>query len=60
MMSNAPKFFDVRVLGFFSKPRLDISQSNNTTLIKLVSNGQVLASLIGVAANTINATDFAF
>ena len=40
--------------------QLAVSQSNDATLIKLVSNGQVLASLSGVSANTINATDFRF
>ncbi len=40
--------------------QLDVSQSNAATLIKLVSSGQVLASLTGISANTINATDFAF
>jgi RTX calcium-binding nonapeptide repeat (4 copies) len=40
--------------------QLDVGQTNNATLIKLASNGQVLASLTGISANTINATDFAF
>ncbi len=40
--------------------QLDVTQSNAATLIKLVSSGQVLASLTGISANTINATDFAF
>ena len=40
--------------------QLAVNQSNDATLIKLVSNGQVLASLTGVSANTISATDFGF
>ncbi|MEG4636813.1 putative Ig domain-containing protein, partial [Microcoleus sp. Aus8_D4] len=40
--------------------QLDVNQSNDATLIKLVSSGQVLASLTGISANTISATDFGF
>jgi Ca2+-binding RTX toxin-like protein len=40
--------------------QLDVSGGNDATLIKLASNGQVLASLTGVSANTIGATDFGF
>ncbi|WP_293145935.1 MULTISPECIES: hypothetical protein [unclassified Microcoleus] len=41
-------------------PQLDVSQNSDRTLIKLVSNGQVLASLIGVNAGAIDTTDFLF
>jgi Ca2+-binding RTX toxin-like protein len=40
--------------------QLDVSQSNDATLIKLASNGQVLVSLTGVANGAIDATDFGF
>jgi uncharacterized delta-60 repeat protein len=40
--------------------QLDVSQSNDVTSIKLASNGQVLASLIGVPVGAIDATDFLF
>ncbi len=38
--------------------QLDITQSNNDTLISRTTNGEVLATLTGVSANLITQTDF--
>ena len=44
--------------GGLTFEQLDITQSNNDTLINRTSNGEVLATLTGVSANLITQTDF--
>ncbi|NEQ26372.1 MAG: hypothetical protein F6K28_46540 [Microcoleus sp. SIO2G3] len=38
--------------------QLDITQSNNDTLISRTTSSEVLATLTGVSANLISQTDF--
>jgi Ca2+-binding RTX toxin-like protein len=44
--------------GGLTFEQLDISQSNNDTLISITSNGEVLATLNEVSANLLTQTDF--
>jgi hypothetical protein len=46
------------LLGNLTFEQLTITQSNNDTLLSLASNNQVIATLTGIAANSISAADF--
>ena len=46
------------LLGNLSFEELTITQSNNDTLLSLASTNQVIATLTGIAANSISSPDF--
>jgi len=48
----------IQLVGDLNFGKLSLSAGNNATLITLASNNQLLAVLIGVAPNALEATDF--
>ncbi len=48
----------IQLVGDLNFGKLSLSAGNNATLIRLASNNQLLAVLIGVAPNALEATDF--